>query len=234
MYTEPSHTTSLRDFVYRDLKRGLLIGEYGIGGRLGEERLAERFGVSRTPVREALMRLFSEGLVCPHPDGGYRPVAPDVPSMRHLYEVRIALELEALHRPVRLGTTHDHALLAALHADWVALLGDDLDPDPEFVLLDESFHCGLAEAAGNPVLVELLQQVNERIRIARMQDFLIPGRIVDTVAQHTAIVERLLDRDLDGALARFEAHVGESFEHVTDQVLRALDAMEGASAEVNP
>ncbi len=231
MYTDLPSSTSLRDSVYRDLKRGLLSGEYGITRRLGEERLADQFGVSRTPVREALMRLFSEGLVRPHPDGGYQPVAPDVPSMRHLYEVRIALELEALHRPARVGTTHDERLLASLHADWVSLLEDDLGPDPEFVLLDEAFHCGLAEAAGNPVLVELLQQVNERIRIARMQDFLIPGRIEETVTQHTEIVEHLLDRDLTTALARFEAHVGESYEHVTDQVLRALAAMEDAPGE---
>ena len=95
--------------AYADLKNRLLLGEFPLNVRLGEERLAALVGVSRTPIREALSRLEVEGLVVRAPDGGFLPVVPDVTGMRQLYEVRVGLELQALRRPLRLGTTHDRA-----------------------------------------------------------------------------------------------------------------------------
>lgn len=79
------------DQSYRGLKTRILLGEFPINVRLGEERLAAMIGVSRTPIREALKRLQAEGLVDNHPDGGYQPIVPDVTVMRHLYEVRVGL-----------------------------------------------------------------------------------------------------------------------------------------------
>ena len=77
-------------------------------------------------------------------------------------------------RPFRSGTVHERQRLVELRDDWQAMAADDdaIEPDPDFVLLDESFHVGLAESAGNPAIVEMLRTVNERIRIVRMQDFL--------------------------------------------------------------
>jgi DNA-binding GntR family transcriptional regulator len=208
------------------LKRRLLHGEFPLGVRLGEERLAAIVGVSRTPVREALMRLHAEGLVRRRADGGYVPVVPDVTLMRHLYEVRIGIEIQALQRPARHGTEHDRALLTGLRDEWRTLLGEGpVDLDPGFVLLDESFHIALAEAAGNPVLVDVLRQVNERIRIVRMQDFLNAGRIEDTVAEHLGLVEAVLRGDLRDAEERFLAHVGQSMAVVEERVAAAIARM---------
>ena len=89
------------DLAHAELKRRLLLGEFPLNVRLGEEKLAAVVGVSRTPVREALMRLHAEGLIRRAHDGGYFPVIPDVTLMRHLYEARIGIELQALHRPAR-------------------------------------------------------------------------------------------------------------------------------------
>ncbi|MGH8932187.1 MAG: GntR family transcriptional regulator [Egibacteraceae bacterium] len=68
--------------AYRTLKWSLLAGDFGLGERLGEERLAGLVGASRTPVREGLMRLHAEGLVDRLPDGGYTPAVPDMPAIR--------------------------------------------------------------------------------------------------------------------------------------------------------
>jgi DNA-binding GntR family transcriptional regulator len=223
-----SHTTDgvLRsDRAYADLKRRLLVGDFGLNVRLGEERLAAELGVSRTPVREALLRLHAEGLVRRAPDGGYLALAPDVEGMRHLYEVRIALELQALHRPGRIGSVHDAVLLAALRDEWRALADEDQEPNPGFVLVDESFHLALAESAGNPVLVDLLRQLNERIRVVRMQDFLTVERIEQTIVEHLGIVDAVLDGDLVVAEQRFDAHVAQSLAVVEQRVLLALARM---------
>ncbi len=216
--------------AYEELKTRLLTGEFGLGQRLGEERLAGLLGVSRTPVREALARLHTEQLVVRAADGGYLPATPDPVMMGHLYEVRVGLELAALRRPASIGERHDAAVLEPLLDEWRSL-GDELPtheapaPNPDFVLLDESFHLRLAEAAGNPALVDLLQQVNEKIRIIRMQDFLLPERIVRTVEEHIAIVSATLDGRIDRAETAFRSHVDASYSVVEQRVAQAITRM---------
>ncbi len=221
-----------REQAYAELKHRLLQGEFGLNRRLAEERLAAAIGVSRTPIREALTRLHAEGLVAKAPDGGYLPTVPDAAAIRHCYEVRIGLELQALHRPARVGGSHDLATIEALHAEWLAIGddrtdgdGDDDGADPSFVLLDEDFHVRLAEAAGNPLLAELLQQVNERIRLVRMQDFLEPARVPATVEEHLHILEAVLAGRIVEAEAAFTAHVDRSLAVVEERVARVVARM---------
>jgi DNA-binding GntR family transcriptional regulator len=225
MYTASYPTGRRSELVYAELKRRLLQGDFAIGVRLREVALAEEFEVSRTPVREALTRLWSEGIVDRHPDGGYRAVPPDVSTIRDLYEVRIGLEHLAIMRPFRAGTLHERDRLLELRDDWVALADDEVEPDPDFVLLDESFHVGLAEAAGNPAIVEMLRTVNERIRVVRMQDFLTEERIAKTITQHVGILDAVLDRDLSAAMVRFDEHLRESLDVVEQRALQAVSRM---------
>lgn len=225
MYTG-SYTDAPRgERVFSELKQRLLAGEFALGRRLGEERLASVLGVSRTPVREALHRLFSEGLVQRDAEGGFRPVAPDVVGMRTLYEVRIGLEVQALERPAHFGTEHDRAQLLDLQAEWRTLAADVPPPTPEFVLLDEAFHLALADAAGNAVIVEFLRVVNERIRLVRMQDFLTADRVGRTIAEHVSIVDAVLAGDCDLAIDCFDAHLRDSLAVVEERTLRTLARM---------
>lgn len=233
MYTDSYATPASRsEHVYSDLKARLLAGEFPLGRRLGEERLAALLEVSRTPVREALHRLHTEGLVSRHLEGGFVPTVPDVATMRELYEVRVGLEVHALRRPASLGTTHDLAQIERLVVEWTSLRVDEPAPNPDFVLLDESFHVTLADAAGNPVLVEFLRTVNDRIRIVRMQDFLTEDRIRDTIVQHLGIAESVLLGDVDLAVDRFGLHLRESLDVVEQRTLQAIALM--ASKEAMP
>jgi DNA-binding GntR family transcriptional regulator len=227
VYTGPYAGGSLRaDQAYADLKNRLLLGEFALNVRLGEERLAALVGVSRTPVREALHRLFAEGLVRRSTDGGFEPVAPDVERMRHLYEVRAGLELQALGRPGRSGGRHDLAALETLRDDWACLAGDEtVEARPAFVMLDESFHVALADAAGNPELTLLLRKVNERIRSVRMHDFMTIDRVRQTIDEHLGIVEAVLRDDIPDAEARFLQHLEKSIAVVDERVTRAIARM---------
>jgi DNA-binding GntR family transcriptional regulator len=214
------------DHAYAELKRRLLAGEFGLNVRLGEERLAALTGVSRTPVREALMRLHAEGLVDRWADGGFRPVAPDVDLMRQSYTVRSLLEVAALHLPGRTGSVHDPGGLDLMQREWGELRDEGThDPDPGFVLLDESFHLSLAEAAGNQVLVEVLRQLNDRIRLVRTQDFLVPGRIDATIDEHLAILDAVRRGDVRAAHDLLELHIGTSEAVVGERVAQAIARM---------
>lgn len=218
-------TALRRDAVYRELRRRLLAGELPARTRLREERLAAELEVSRTPVREALVRLHADHLLAHHADGGYQVSEPNLLGLRDLYEVRISLELRGLTRGLEIDRRHDVAILEPLRDSWRDLRSGPPDPDPTFVEVDESFHVALSRSAGNSVLTELLERVNARIRRVRMYDFLTEDRITVTIEQHLEIVESVLAGDLPRALAQMRRHVGVSMEVVERRAARALTAM---------
>jgi DNA-binding GntR family transcriptional regulator len=215
------HPGALRsEKAYAELKGRLLAGDFRLGARLKETKLAALLDVSRTPVREALLRLHAEGLVTRQTDGGYIPVVPDVALIRSLYEVRSGLELQAIRRG-----SHDPATVSQLIDDWQGLADDEPDPQPAFVLLDEMFHIGLADAAGNPVLADVLRQINERIRAVRMVDFLTGDRITSTIQEHLDLAHAVLAGSLADAERIFVAHLDMSQAVVEQRVAAAITRM---------
>lgn len=223
----PRSTTAgnLRDHAYVALRQRLMSGEFSFRDRLAEERLAALLGVSRTPVREALTRLASDGLVEKRPDGGYYPAEPDLGGLRDLYEIRVTLELRGLQRAVESGTAHDPALLEPLRDSWRALLAAPPAPDPDFVTLDEGFHLTLSQASGNLELANMLAAINARIRPVRMHDFVTADRVHLTITQHLGIVEKVLSGDLDASVLALRQHVGESMDVVEKRAARAITQM---------
>ena len=221
----PAAPALRRDQVYAELRRAVMVGEFGIHARLVEERLAARLGVSRTPVREALVRLLADGLLARH-EGGYYVAVPDLSQLRDLYEVRITLELRGLTRAIESDAFgHDAALLEPLRDQWRAMALDPPEPDPQFVLVDEDFHVTLSRSAGNLILTETLESVNARIRAVRMYDFLTADRIERTVAEHTRVVESVLAGDLETALRELREHVGLSMDVVEGRAASAITRM---------
>src|ERR1700712_3372623 len=110
----PSQTPLRRDEVYRELRQRLMVGEFALNSRLVEERIAALLGVSRTPVREALVRLLADGHVT-RVNGGYFVAMPDFTDLRDLYDLRITLEMRGISRAIESdAVTHDAALVEPL------------------------------------------------------------------------------------------------------------------------
>ncbi|MBD7917260.1 GntR family transcriptional regulator [Cellulomonas sp. Sa3CUA2] len=216
---------SLREQVYQRLRDEILNGRVSSRERLTEPKLSRAFDVSRTPVREALSRLLSDGLV-ERTDFGYAVVVPSLASLRDLYELRITLELRGIARAIENPQVrHDRALLAAALERWRELRDDVPDPDPSFVLLDEGFHRALSQASGNAQLTDALVTVNQKIRAVRMHDFVEDERITATIAEHIEILDLVLDDRLDDALTALHKHVGESLEVVMERASHAMARM---------
>lgn len=208
------------DRVYAKLRDRLLRGEVPLGQKLIEERLADEFQTSRTPVREALRRLEGDGHLVRAAEGGLRPSVPNVKSMSQLYEVRIAIEELSVRRAATAG---DRQLLEAVRAEWLALRSGL--HGPEFVYADESFHRRLAEAGGNDVAVRFLSDVNDRIRVMRIHDFTTEDRVRATISEHLEIVESVLAGDPDASASFMRAHVQRSAMVVRERVGAALARM---------
>ncbi|WP_328315621.1 GntR family transcriptional regulator [Streptomyces sp. NBC_00388] len=221
----PAVGSTLRDEVYARLRAAVLDGAYGPRERLAESRLAGRFGVSRTPVREALARLLADGLI-ERGDGGFFVTIPNLTQLRDLYELRITLELRGIDRAVEDSSLrHDPAVITAELERWYAMRGRPPAADPRFVVEDERFHAELSRACGNPALTDALVAVNERIRRVRMYDFLTPDRIGTTITEHIEIMEFVRDGRLADGYRALQAHVGDSMAVVMERARRAMTQM---------
>ncbi|OBG51583.1 GntR family transcriptional regulator [Mycolicibacterium fortuitum] len=215
---------SLRDRVYLELGKLLMAGEIDDRTRLVESQLCETLNVSRTPLREALVRLHADGMLERRADG-YYPVALDIPGVRDLYELRITIELRGITRILETDELrYDNQRLAALRAEWSKLKASPPAPDGDMVLRDEAFHVELCAASGNKAMVAALDNVNRRIRLIRMYDFVTEERVIATIDEHLQIVDLLLDGQLDAGRTALHEHVGASFEVVERRALRALSA----------
>ncbi|MGA5462822.1 GntR family transcriptional regulator [Mycobacterium sp. NPDC050041] len=215
---------SLRDRVYVDLGKKLMTGEIDDRTRLVESQLCDALNVSRTPLREALVRLHADGMLERRPDG-YYPVALDIAGVRDLYELRITIELRGITRILETAELrYDKERLSALRTQWRALEASPPPPEADMVLLDEAFHIELSTASGNMAMVGALDNLNRRIRLIRMYDFVTEERVTATIAEHLQIVELLLDDDLEAGRTALHEHVGASFEVVERRAIRALSA----------
>ncbi|OZE08195.1 GntR family transcriptional regulator [Rhodococcus sp. 05-2255-3B1] len=214
----------LREKVYSSLRRDLISGAISSTERLGEERLAELYGVSRTPVREALARLQADGLVTRDEAGlhAYRPRIGDLPD---LYELRSTLEARGITRSM--SHPVDRSSLSHLLDTWIGLRADPPDTTDDLVSLDESFHVTLLAASGNPALTEALCTVNAKVRPVRILGGLTAAAVVSAIDQHIDIVERVLAGTLDSALELLLAHIDSSRDLVVERAEQAA-ALAGA------
>ena len=222
---------SQADRVHLALRRELLSGGVSPAVRLTEEGLAARFDTSRTPVREALRRLESEGHLVRDPAvGGLLPSIPRASAMHDIYEVRVTLEDLVVRRAAGHGPRVDLAGLHELYDEWAELQATwpQLEAEfelPEFVHSDEAFHEALARLSGNATAGRLLRDVNERIRLLRIHDFTTSDRIETTIAEHRAIAAAVVAGDADRAATLMREHVQASAAVVQQRVGAVLARM---------
>lgn len=192
------------------LRRDIARFELKPGERLAEEPLSARYGVSRTPIREALQRLEAEGLV--ETVGARRVVRKlDVGELEDIYRVRTQLELLAVAQACERAS--DDAI-DELIGRWDAP-GDYSDADVRF-------HNGIARLASNPFLLRSLERVDDRIAIVRMVDFSTDERIEITRSEHNAILAAVRARHADEAQRLMQAHIEAAMRNVRALLVQAL------------
>ena len=193
------------------LREAILTGRYKAGERLVQDDLAEAFGVSRIPLREALRRLEGEGLVLISPNRGaiVRPLAPK--DIVDLYDLRLALETLAVRRAAeRYADVREATLRRQAEAKAAAASG----ALTTLFHLDRDFHADLAAASDNPHLVAALAgQWSQIMRI--MHAYLRVGTYTPNVwEEHVALADAIAHGDADGAAERLRAHLVTSRDHI--------------------
>ncbi|MFI5986912.1 GntR family transcriptional regulator [Streptomyces sp. NPDC051555] len=191
---------SVRGQVLDALRAALVDGTLVPGEIYSGPALGERFGVSATPVREAMQRLAMEGAVECLPNRGFRVVAPTPGELAELAEVRALLEV-----PVMLGLVR-----TAERASWVALrplaeatvAAAEAGDLPGYAEADRAFHRGVLGLAGNGQLLRVADEVHRRVQWARSRRSLL----CTDAAQHVALLEALIDADANTADTLIHAH----------------------------
>lgn len=188
--------------AYRRLLDEIRSGTLAPGARLREIELAERLGISRTPVREAIRQLEADGLVSHLPRQGATIRSLDHAEVVELYEMRAVLEGTAARLAARAASDIELAELAALNAELAAVPAGAAARE-----INRVFHRTLIEAARNRFLIKAMSALQKTLLILGPTTLAEPDRAVSAVAEHGAVLDALLARDGAGAEVAMRAHV---------------------------
>jgi DNA-binding GntR family transcriptional regulator len=214
----------LRDNVYESLRSDILSCRLAPGNDMREQELAERYSVSRQPVREALARLAREHLVTVQPRQGYRVNPISLSDARELLRFRLALE------PACVAEAIEHASDAEMtRLDQYRQFSGDREA---FIAYNRSFHSALAEASRNrrmaAALRDLIDQADRLVRVSianlRGHD---PAQLA---AEHAALIEAMQRRDRRSAQRIIKAHIGATEKRVLPALKRNAVIVEGSEA----
>ncbi|WP_415764028.1 GntR family transcriptional regulator [Paraburkholderia sp. J10-1] len=196
----------LAEQVYQLIKQDIFNFRLFPGDRFSENDIAQHYGVSRTPVRDALFRLLREGYLEVGFRRGWKVCDIDFNRLDQLYDLRIVLELAAIERLP--GVPH-HAM-DALRAVWCIEESERKSDPAAMFALDEGFHRGLVSAAGNDEMLRVHNEVTERIRIVRRLDFLKAHRTSATYDEHSTMLNLIDRRKFAEASILLRAHITQS------------------------
>lgn len=193
------------DRVYRHVKQGVLDRSYEGGTLLTEGELAEAVGVSRTPVREALLRLETEGLIRLYPKKGALVLPVSAQEIADVVETRLLVEEFTVRRAVpappallaRLAELLEEQRRQAECGDLAAMM-----------VADRCFHAEIVRHAGNQILARLYDQLRDRqLRMGVALLHAHPDRIARTLTEHAEILDALRAGDEEAAAAAVRGHI---------------------------
>ncbi len=204
MLTMPARV-SATDRVHAQLREEIVSGELAGGSRHSIYGLAERLGVSRTPVRDAVLRLADAGMVTIERNRGVRIRGIGVHDIREVFEARLLLEVPAAAHAARHGSDE---LLGEL-SERVAGLTDAAQhhDEREFTRLDRELHRAIVRSTGNERLAELVESLRDTTQAHGVSTIDRSRSIRDVQVEHVPIVDAIRARDAEAAAALMRDHL---------------------------
>ena len=172
------------------------------GSWIDEMKLAEEYGISRTPLREALKVLAAEGLVTMKVRRGAYVTEVSEQDLAEVYHLLALLESDAAAVVAQRATDADLKELQKLHAELEAAQGNR----EKFFALNERFHMRLLELAGNRWRNQMVADLRKVMKLNRHNSLLKSGRLEESLQEHRAVMEALLRRDPEATMQRMQAH----------------------------
>ena len=195
----------LRDVVFNTLRRAILRGELVPGQRLMEIQLAEKMGVSRTPVREAIRKLELEGLVVMIPRKGAEVAHISGKNLRDVLEVRRALEELAGELACERMTEEEFRLLEQANHKFTGVVGSD--DITVIAQADEAFHGLIYQATENERLIQMVNHLREQMYRYRIEHIKDRFQRKVLVQEHQEIMRALAARDVEATRRAIRNHI---------------------------
>jgi DNA-binding GntR family transcriptional regulator len=199
---------TLRESILETIRDAIVRGALKPGEKVAEPELADRFGISRTPIREAFRQLESEGYLTVIPRKGAVVVSFSERDVEEFYAIKSILEGYAARQACEKLTQREIDKLRAIN-DKLAQLADEGDIK-NFFKVHNDFHDLFVKAADNDKLLELITNLVGKFQRLRIASLSLPGRMRISVEEHSKIIEAFSRRDADGAekLVRKNAEYG--------------------------
>ena len=199
-------TDSLREQVTRALEAAIVAGELKPGVIYSAPELAERFGVSATPVREAMLDLVKEGFVQPLRNRGFRVAEMSDEDLDDIAQIRLLIEVPTISEAAsKLTPARFEKLAVAAEAiERAAAEGDVL----QYLDADRRFHVQLISAIGNPRLTDLVDRLRRQARLFGLKDLAESGRLMASAREHRALLDKLRLQDIQAAENLMRVHIG--------------------------
>ena len=202
MAAKPTRAAALRAQIADDILRG----DLAPGAPLDEVSLAQRFGVSRTPVREALRELSAAGLVSVQAHRGAVVNRPSAREVEDMFAVMAELEALCAGLSAIMMTPRERSGLAAIHADLRDLIQTG---DPQrYHEVNERFHQAIYHGSHNAYLVDVTLTTRRRLAPFRRAQFRTAGRLALSYQEHDRVVSAIQRGDRPGAAAAMRDHIG--------------------------
>lgn len=202
---------SAGDFAFASLRQAIISLALPPGSPLSRPQLAERLGLSQTPVREALTRLQDEGLVAVVPSASTRVAHIDLDHARQAQFLRLSLEVEMVRRLAGNPPSELAARAAAHLAEQSALIGQE-----GFAQADDAFHATLYELAGIGGLWPLVRSRSGHLDRLRRLNLPSPGKMEAVVAEHGRIAEAIQAGDAAAAEQALRQHFSGTFSRIPE------------------
>lgn len=201
-----AEVVSLREQVERALSSQIVAGEIAPGTVLTVPTLAADFGVSATPVREAMLNLARRGFLSPIRNRGFRVTDVSLEELRQLGEVRALLEAPPMRDIAgRLDEAEEKRLLEL--ADEILVAGHE-GRFQDYLETDTQFHLALLELTGNPYLVSLVRELRQQTRLIGLKQLAESGGLDASAREHAELIRLLRTGDGAGAEALMRHHIG--------------------------
>jgi len=205
MADEPLAMPALYQQVAQRLRARIYAHELPPGAWIDEQRLAEEFGISRTPLREALKVLAAEGLVTLKPRRGCQVAEVSEEELDDIFPILALLEAQAVMLAMRRLDADALQRLTALHAELERHAGS-LAAD-RFFEANQAFHAQLLTLAGNRWLMQLVEDTRRRLKLTRRTSLDRDGRIGQSLAEHRAIMEAIAAGNAARASVLMQEHI---------------------------
>lgn len=202
---------ALYEEVAEQLRQRIFRRELEPGSWIDELKIAEEFGISRTPLREALKVLAAEGLVTMKVRRGAYVTEMSEKDLRDVYHLLSLLESDAAGVVAEHATDTQLKTLQDLHAELEAAVADR----EKFFAVNERFHMCLLEMADNRWRSQMVADLRKVMKLNRHNSLFKQGRIEDSLGEHRAILAAMVARDAKGTVKAMQAHFAQGLEAAT-------------------